>query len=347
LASGLNTITRGIPDPTGATQRAIRALDEAINVRDLRLDELEDTVDGLSVGGGAVSSVAGGSSMITASPITGAVVVNVIPANFTGIPQAGVTGLVADLAGKAPLVHAHDVFTDVDDGYAPASGGGTENFLRADGVWAPPFPAAGTLTAWAQADSDGTTVNLTTEGTFDWYTPWTNTARASTLANFVPHAKIRGGWILSSFEWVQGAAPGMSMLTANASPTKQSSATDTIASVALASQTTAFMSSNNAAAVGFGFRFRVPATPGILRTLRVYTAQFSCEVEARAFLTDNSAAEIVDTFNVAAGTSDRRQWTCTYEPAVACDLVVTVLVKTNNISGTLNIGCGAITVENP
>jgi hypothetical protein len=90
LARGLNTITRGIPDPSGATQRAIRALDEAINQRDLRLDELEDTIDGLVVTGAAVASVTAGSNMVTCSPTTGAVVVNVVPANFTGIPQAGV-----------------------------------------------------------------------------------------------------------------------------------------------------------------------------------------------------------------------------------------------------------------
>lgn len=52
------------------------------------------------VGSGAVDSVTAGSSMVTASPTTGAVVVDVVPANFTGIPESGVTGLVADLAAR-------------------------------------------------------------------------------------------------------------------------------------------------------------------------------------------------------------------------------------------------------
>lgn len=35
--------------------------------------------------------------------------------------------------------HTHDVFTDEDDGFAPASGGGVQNYLRADGTWS--FPS--------------------------------------------------------------------------------------------------------------------------------------------------------------------------------------------------------------
>lgn len=52
------------------------------------------------VGAGAVDSVTAGSSMVTASPTVGAVVINVVPGNFTGIPETGVTGLVADLAAR-------------------------------------------------------------------------------------------------------------------------------------------------------------------------------------------------------------------------------------------------------
>ncbi len=56
-----------------------------------------------ATGTGLVDSVTAGSSKVTASPTTGAVVVDVVPANFTGIPESGVTGLVADLAAKQPL----------------------------------------------------------------------------------------------------------------------------------------------------------------------------------------------------------------------------------------------------
>lgn len=47
-----------------------------------------------------VTSVSAGSTMVSVSPTTGAVVVDVVPANFTGIPESGVTGLVADLAAR-------------------------------------------------------------------------------------------------------------------------------------------------------------------------------------------------------------------------------------------------------
>jgi hypothetical protein len=154
-------------------------------------------------GGGAVDSVTAGSSMVTCSPTTGAVIVNVVPANFSGIPESGVSGLVADLAGKAALSHTHaeadvtnlttdlaakalktttiagtapiridggasgdlsanrtisvDVFGTAASGIVPASGGGTANYLRADGSWATP-PGSVTLPI---AESDVT--NLTTD----------------------------------------------------------------------------------------------------------------------------------------------------------------------------------------
>lgn len=52
-------------------------------------------------GGSTVSSVNSGSSKVSVSPTTGAVVVDVVPANLTGIPESGVTNLVTDLASKA------------------------------------------------------------------------------------------------------------------------------------------------------------------------------------------------------------------------------------------------------
>jgi len=57
-------------------------------------------------GGGAVSSVTAGSSMVSVSPTTGAVIVDVVPANFTGIPESGITGLTTDLAAKVPTTRS-------------------------------------------------------------------------------------------------------------------------------------------------------------------------------------------------------------------------------------------------
>ena len=68
-------------------------------------------------GSGAVSSVTAGSTKVMASPTTGAVVVDVVPANLTGIPESGVTNLVTDLASKAPTSRLINTT-------APLSGGG-------------------------------------------------------------------------------------------------------------------------------------------------------------------------------------------------------------------------------
>jgi hypothetical protein len=77
-------------------------------------------------GGGAVDEVTAGSSKVTVSPTTGTVVVDVVPANFTGIPQAGVTSLVADLAAKVPT-------TRTLNGTAPIRiDGGASGTLAAD-----------------------------------------------------------------------------------------------------------------------------------------------------------------------------------------------------------------------
>jgi hypothetical protein len=52
-------------------------------------------------------------------------------------------GSVEELTG-ADVMTMLDVFTSVDNGIVPASGGGSSNFLRADGTWAAPPGGAGT-----------------------------------------------------------------------------------------------------------------------------------------------------------------------------------------------------------
>lgn len=78
------------------TQRALRALERAINDTS---EALDNTITGVASTAG-VTSVTAGSAMVTCAPTTGAVVVNVVPANFSGIPQSAVTNLVSDLAAR-------------------------------------------------------------------------------------------------------------------------------------------------------------------------------------------------------------------------------------------------------
>lgn len=116
--------------------------------------------------GAGVSSVTAGSSAVSASPTTGAVVVDVVEANFAGIPESAVTNLTTDLAAKAPTVRLINTtaplfgggdltvdrtlsvgsFDSVRSGVVPASGGGTTSFLRADQTWAVP-PGTGVPTS--------------------------------------------------------------------------------------------------------------------------------------------------------------------------------------------------------
>ncbi|MCB2061631.1 MAG: hypothetical protein KDE21_14045, partial [Novosphingobium sp.] len=74
---------------------------------------------------------------------------NMASATFKGRATAG-TGDPEDLTGTQATTLL-DVFTSGLKGLAPASGGGTTNFLRADGSWA--APAGGGGGGWTQIGS--------------------------------------------------------------------------------------------------------------------------------------------------------------------------------------------------
>lgn len=50
------------------------------------------------------------------------------------------------------------IFTDITDGFTPASGGGTDNFLRADGTWAPPVGTPSLIVYETVAAAEAATV---------------------------------------------------------------------------------------------------------------------------------------------------------------------------------------------
>jgi hypothetical protein len=68
--------------------------------------------------------------------VTNAQLANMATARFKGRVTAG-TGVPEDLTGTQATTLL-DTFTSLLKGLAPASGGGTANFLRADGTWAAP-----------------------------------------------------------------------------------------------------------------------------------------------------------------------------------------------------------------
>ena len=77
-----------------------------------------------------------------------------------GVPTSRQINTTAPLTGggalSADLTLGVDLFTDVDDGIVPASGGGTVNFLRADGTWAAPASGGGGAYGTAYVDFGAT-----------------------------------------------------------------------------------------------------------------------------------------------------------------------------------------------
>ena len=106
---------------------------------------------------GSLASVTSGAALAD-NTVTNAKLTQIATARFKGRVTAG-TGNVEDMTGTEATTLL-DAFTSTLKGLAPASGGGTTNFLRADGTWnAPP---GGTVTSVSGA---GTVSGLTLTGT--------------------------------------------------------------------------------------------------------------------------------------------------------------------------------------
>lgn len=124
------------------------------------------------VGGGGVSDGDKGDITVTASGATWTIDDDVVTnAKAANVPTATLKGRVTastgdpeDLTGTQATTLL-DVFTSALKGLAPASGGGSTNFLRADGTWAAPpatppeLPPAGT-TGQVLSKIDGTDYNV-------------------------------------------------------------------------------------------------------------------------------------------------------------------------------------------
>ena len=85
------------------------------------------------------------------------------------VSGAGTVWTVPDLALKANISHTHANFTAVAAGFAPASGGGTGNFLRADGSWVVPPSSGGSVsdTAYGGTWNGATTVAPSQNAVYD------------------------------------------------------------------------------------------------------------------------------------------------------------------------------------
>jgi hypothetical protein len=97
-----------------------------------------------NVTGSGTTSIA---TTIGTNVVTNAMLAQIATASIKGRVTAG-TGNVEDLTGTQATTLL-DVFTTSLKGLAPASGGGTTNFLRADGTWAAPPGGGGGTTTFA------------------------------------------------------------------------------------------------------------------------------------------------------------------------------------------------------
>jgi hypothetical protein len=96
---------------------------------------------------------------IAANAVVNADLAQVATATFKGRTTAG-TGNVEDLTATQATALL-DAFTSTTKGLAPASGGGTANFLRADGTWAAPAGGGGGGVTIAKSILSGTQASST------------------------------------------------------------------------------------------------------------------------------------------------------------------------------------------
>ena len=107
---------------------------------------------------GDVSLLTAGSMTINSDAVTFPKIQNVSSNRFLGRQTTG-SGNIEQLTGTQ-LTTGLDVFSSTLKGLAPFSGGGTANYLRADGTWAVP-----TGTGIASLNGDTTAAQLITAGT--------------------------------------------------------------------------------------------------------------------------------------------------------------------------------------
>jgi len=141
--------------------------DESARVAaDIHLQAQIDALMGTSLTSGDKGDITVGSTgtswTIDSGAVTNAKLANVATATIKGRTTAG-TGAVEDLTGTQ-VTALLDTFTTAAKGLVPAAtGGGTINFLRADGTWA--APPAGTVTSVSVVSANGlagTVANATT-----------------------------------------------------------------------------------------------------------------------------------------------------------------------------------------
>jgi hypothetical protein len=139
----VNSLWIGGTSGTGATQLTKTLLNTIISEAAAAISSLTGDVSGSGPGAAAVTISAGA---VTLSKMAALAPDSIIGNNTS----SSATPLALTEAEVTAML---DVFTSSLQGLVPASGGGTTNFLRADGTWATPPSSGGTVTSVALADA--------------------------------------------------------------------------------------------------------------------------------------------------------------------------------------------------
>ena len=148
-----------------------------------------------NVTGSGTTSIA---TTIANNVVTNAMLAQIATASIKGRVTAG-TGNVEDLTGTQATTLL-DVFTTSLKGLAPASGGGTTNFLRADGTWAAPPGGGGGSPAGSnrqiQFNNSG---SFGADANFSWSTG-NNLLVGTSTDNGVDKLQVSGSAIASTLK---------------------------------------------------------------------------------------------------------------------------------------------------
>jgi len=153
---------------------------------------------------------------------------------------------------------------------------------------------------------DLTTVNVSDEGTVDWFYIGTQPAGFNPRAQpalGATHTKIDGPyWLADTFDWIWAGASATNLSQASARVIQTNMDESSARGAAINSQQGIgfFNPTGGTGELGWGCRIRVPAsaTP---RTLNAYLVNYACDVTMTATLTDGTTDTTTFTGAVSAG----------------------------------------------